>query len=396
MWGVGCVMTGLIIGGVFQNLYLADYYYFHYINEYIPFFTFASLVAFVIAHRFFGNNEVNVEFNIDFLCAILKKYKWIMWLNFIGGILRMVLMVNLVGFDNVMDYRVAANTMMNTGLGSVGLVFRITSYIQLLANFYIALCGFKTGFETIELKKVITLFILYSPTQMATGGRLFILYFILFYIGSFLLGRGLSISINGRMLLEKTEKKVLSLLSIGLLSLIPILVMVRQSDINNDTSTHESAISKYTYISEGMLESEHYMRFNPPEKIQPDYGQHFITGHSRSYLNYRKYLQMTYMSSIVISVITPLYTSFGFWGSIVVWGIVAFCIEVLAINCLKRLSIIRFFVFVTLLKIMYESVISNPLPGNLPVYELIILLAMFYKPIFGQLDYEQYETHNGC
>ncbi len=36
-------------------------------------------------------------------------------------------MVSLVGLDSVMDYRLAANEMMNTGLGTVGLVFRITS-----------------------------------------------------------------------------------------------------------------------------------------------------------------------------------------------------------------------------------------------------------------------------
>lgn len=53
---------------------------------------------------------------------------------------------------------------------------------------------------------------------------------------------------------------------------------------------------------------------------------------------------------------------------------------------LSKLAIIRFLIFATLLKICYESVMSNPINGNIPIYELIILLAFFYKPIFGRLE----------
>lgn len=53
---------------------------------------------------------------------------------------------------------------------------------------------------------------------------------------------------------------------------------------------------------------------------------------------------------------------------------------------LSKLAIIRFLIVATLLKICYESVLSNPINGNIPVYELIILFALFYKPIFGRLE----------
>lgn len=386
MWGMACVMTTLILGGAFEHLYLADYYSFKYIDRYILWFTAISLFAFWFAHRVRPGNEVNLDFNLQFIDAVVDKYKWIMWLNFFGGILRIILMINLVGFDSVMDYRVAANNMMNTGFGTVGLIFRITSYIQMLANFYVAICGFKTGFESLDLKKTLILFILYAPTQMATGGRLFILYFILFFIGSFLLGRGVAMKFNDRILLEKEEKKVLSIISIGFLTLVAIIAMARAGNtVNHET---ESAFAKFTYISEGMLETEHYMRFDPPETHVPDYGKHLFTGKSFDHLQYRGYLQMTYMSSIVISIMTPLYTSFGFYGSIFVWGAIAFILELIAIMCLRRLSIIRFFVFLTILKIMYETVIASPIPGNIPVYELIILFMVFYKPIFGNIEHE--------
>lgn len=382
MWGIGCIVTSLIIGGYFKDLYLSNYYSFRYINEYVPYFAFISIGAFYLAHKIFPRTEINIDFTLNFLKSIIEKYHWIMWTNFFGGLLRIILMVSVVGLDSVMDYRVAANNMMNSGLGPIGLVFRITSYIQMLANFYIALYGFKAGFETFNLRKTIFLFILYSPTQLATGGRLFILYFILFFIGSFLLGRGVALQFSERRFLESSEKKTLLIVLTGLLSLVSLIALARQSE----GKSRESALAKFTYISEGMLESEHYMNFNSPENMTPDYGKHLITGHSPTHLKYRGYLQMTFMSSIVISIITPLYTSFGYWGSIIVWGLLAFFLESLAIICLRRLTIIRFFILLTILKIMYETIISNPLPGNLPVYELIILFAIFYKPIFGKLE----------
>lgn len=302
-----------------------------------------------------------------------------MWVNFFGGILRIILMVSLVGLDSVMDYRLAANEMMNTGLGTVGLVFRITSYVQMLANFYVALAGCKAGMQTLKFKEVVFLFILYSPTQLATGGRLFILYFVLFYFGSFLLGRGLSLR-KHQSLLSRHEKKAILLAFAGMLSLVSLIALSRQSETKH---ANESAIAKFTYISEGMLETEHYMKFYPPEEISPDYGEFLLTSRSEMYLQYRKYLLMTKMSSIVISVITPLYTGFGYVGSLVVWGVLAFLFEAISITCLRRLTIIRFFVLLTILKIMYESIISNPIQGNYAVYELLILLALFYKPIFN-------------
>lgn len=382
MWGLGCVIMYLILDGNFENLFLANYYNFIYLDKYILWFAFTSIGAFYLAHKFFPGTKINVTFTKSLLGNILDRYHWIMWLNFIGGIIRIVIMINLVGFDSIMDYRLAANNiMMGGGGGIAGIVFRITAYIQMLANFYIALSGFNAGWTTLTLKKTIILFILYAPTQLATGGRLFVLYFVLFYFGAFLLGRGYALTRERRKILKAKEKKVLFISFAGLLSLVSLIALSR----GGKEESKESPIAKFTYITEGMLETEHYMRFNTPEDITPDYGVHFFTGRSASYLRYRGYLiKNTRMSSIVISVITPLYTSFGYWGSIFVWGVIAFLIEALSIILLKRLTIIRLFILVTLLKIMYESVIAQSIFENIPTYELLVLFAIFYQPIFGE------------
>lgn len=63
-------------------------------------------------------------------------------------------MLSTVGFDNMMDYRLAANIMMMTSsLSFAGIVFKLTAYIQMFANFYISLSGLKTGFEYLDLKR---------------------------------------------------------------------------------------------------------------------------------------------------------------------------------------------------------------------------------------------------
>ena len=156
MWGLNCIYTAAILDGSGDNLFLKELYTYKYMDIYIIYFTIASLLGFSIAHIIYGKRGIYLKFSLDFFDRILSKYKFIMWLNFFGGILRMVLMVRLVGFslDNVMNYRQAANEMMNSGLGLVGLVFRLTAYIQMLANFYIALYGLRSGFGKLNFKSL--------------------------------------------------------------------------------------------------------------------------------------------------------------------------------------------------------------------------------------------------
>lgn len=387
MWGANCLITALIVAGGIDNLYLAKYYNYQYMDSYILYFTASSLLAFSIAHTISKGDKTKLCFDINSLGKLLVKYHWIMWLNFFGGVLRIILMINLIGFDSVMDYRLAANEMMNSGEGAVGFVFRITSYIQMLANFYVAFYGFKMGFETLYLKQIIGLLILYAPTQMATGGRLFILYFILFFFGSFIIGRGISCRLKKQKFIQSAEKKTIFISLVGLLSLVSIIAMARYYDSKGD---NESALAKFSYITEGTLESEHYMQFYKRDDIKPDYGEQLLTGGSLAHLRYRNVLNQSRMSSVVISIITPLYSGFGYWGSIVAWFIIALVLEIWAIKCLNRLTIMHFLIFITIVKIVYESVMSNSIANNIPVYELLILFAIFYKLIFGAIKSNVY------
>ena len=388
MWGAAYLYTAAILGGYGENLYLKEYYNFKYIDTYVVYVTIVTLSGFAIAHYFKKSSYygVNLEMSESFIDNILLKYKWILWLNFGGGLLRIAIMLSTVGFDSMMDYRLAANAMMMTSsMSFAGIVFKLTAYIQMLANFYIALSGLKAGLEYLDLKKVLLLFVLYAPNQMATGGRLFILYFILFFFGAFILGRGLSIREESRRLLENYEKRVLILAFAGLLSLVGIIAMLRSGSINE---SKENTLDKFAYVTEGMLCTEYLMRYYPPGTFQLDKGENTTGTLSKQYLSFRKHLNHTKMSASVVCIYTRAYLDFGYWGTLAFLFIIAFLGEYISLRCLGNLTLIKFFILIAILKIFYESVMASSIPDNIPNYELIILFAIFYNRIFGKLNSE--------
>ncbi len=387
MWGINCIFTAAILMGFGSNLFLREEYSYEYMDSYIVPFTIVSLVAFTIAHKRAHSKRINLVFSLGSLNTILRKYRFIMWLNFIGGILRIVAMVSLVGFslDNVMDYRMAANNvMMGYADGFILYVFKITSYIQMLANFYVAVDGLKTGFGKLKFKNCLTLFILYAPTQMATGGRLFVLFFIIFFFGSFLVGRGMAIKQQKRRWLENSEKRIIVNIFGFFLFLIVVIGMARAG--GSRSADDERFFEKFAYICEGTLATDYLMRFYPEGTFEHEYGMFTLSSNSPQMTRFFGKMRATKMSSIVYSFITFLYIDFGYWGSIIVWFFLALFMEIGALKCLNRLTLFRFIVFSVLLKMAYESILGNSIGGNIPVFLLLVTLYIFYDVLIGKYE----------
>jgi oligosaccharide repeat unit polymerase len=387
MWGINCIFTAAILKGFGSNLYLREEYSYEYMDSYILPFTIVSLLAFTIAHKRAKGKGINMAFSVGSLDTILRKYKFIMWLNFIGGILRIVAVVSLVGFslDNVMDYRMAANNvMMGFGGGLIMLLFKITSYIQMLANIYVAVAGLRAGFGKLKLKHILTLFILYAPTQLATGGRLFVLFFILFFFGCFLLGRGLALKQQTRRWLENSEKRTIVNMFAVFIGIIGVIGMVRSGTTRN--ADDERLFEKFAYICEGTLATDYLMRFYPDGTFEHELGTFTLGRQSPQMKPFIRQMQMTKMSSIVYSFITFLYLDFGYWGSIIVWFFLALFMEIGALKCLNRLTLFRFIVFSVLLKMAYESILGNSIGGNIPVFQLLVILYIFYDALIGKYE----------
>lgn len=381
MWGFCCIYMGIILAGAGENLFLKEYYSFMYIDKYILPFTLASIIGFSIPHFSHKRTSIHNTITEGGVDGLLKKIEFIIWLNFIGGILRMIVMIAFVGFsfDAAIDYRVAANNvMMGHGSGLAYWIFKLTAYVQLFANLYIFLAGFKEGLGSLNQKRMIGLFILYSTPQLATGGRLFVLYFIIFYFGAFLLARGLSRMSTGRRWLAHNERNTILLMGFVMFAIIVFIANLRSGSASSAINNSGSSVEKLAYVTEGTLLAEYCMQELPPDVLQIDYGQNLFGVNTKNHRIFQESLLPTKLWSSVESIIVPLYLDWGYWGSLIAWLLIAFIIEMLSIHCLSRLTVMKLFVYSLLLKICYESVMSTSVAINMPVAELLILIAVFF------------------
>lgn len=391
MWGTNCIFHCLIYKGYVNPLTQVDSFDYTYMNTYIIYFVIATIVGFSLAHCFFNDKSIKLNISTEFIDRILRQYKWVMWLNFFGGLLRIFAMVSIIGFDfyNIIDYRVTANNMMAyTHGGFVGWTFRITAYINMLAIMYVSLAGLKSGLSQLKMKDTLKMFILFAPVQLATGGRLFILFFFIFYFGSFALGRGISMHTLSKKWLQPSERRALINMMIIMVPLVVAITLVRGDGGVANLSQHEASfLDSFSYISDGTMTTDKCMEFfSGGNQLNPAGGSTTFLGSSEPEYQFRAYKHTTNFSSSVYTLIVPLFLDFGYWGSIVMWAIWAFIIETIALKNLSKMNLLKFIIYAMLLKMCYESVMANPFAGNIPFFELIILFAIFYKPIFGKLE----------
>lgn len=391
MWGMNCIFHYLIYKGFINPLTNIESFNYSYMDTYIIYFTIATIIGFSFAHRLHNDRDIKMNISLDFMDRILKQYKWVMWLNFFGGLLRIFAMVSLIGFSfyNVIDYRVAANSMMTYAQGGfVGWTFRLTAYVNMLAVMYVSLAGLRAGMSQLNMKDTLKMFILFAPVQLATGGRLFILIFVIFYFGCFVLGRGISLHSVSRKWLNASERRALINMMIIMAPMVVAITLVRGEGGVANLSQHEgSFLDPFSYISDGTMTTDKCMEFyTGGSALSPQGGSTTFLGSSEAEYNFRAYKHTTNFSSSVYTLIVPLFLDFGYWGSLIAWAILACLIEVIALKGLSRMTLIRFVIYAMLLKMCYESVLANPFAQNIPFFELIILFAIFYKPIFGKLE----------
>lgn len=391
MWGMNCIFHYLIYIGYVTPLNEIGLFDYQYMKTYIIYFTIATLLGFSLAHRFSNGRNIHSNISLEFMDNILRKYKWVMWLNFWGGIFRIVALVSLIGFSfsNIIDYRLAANDMMMFSQGSlVGWIFRLTAYVNMLAIMYVALSGLRAGMSQLNMKDALTTFILFAPVQLATGGRLFILYFIIFYFGCFLLGRGINMQNKARKWLMGSERKAIINMMIIMLPLVVAISLSRGDGGVANISKHEgSFLDSFSYISDGTMTTNQCMEFfDGGSSLTPQGGKTTFLGNSSAADAFRTHKHYTNYASSVYCIIHPLFLDFGYYGSLIAWTILAFFMELIALKSLAKMNLIRFVVYAMLLKMCYESVLANPFAGNIPFFELIVLFTIFYKPIFGKLE----------
>ena len=117
------------------------------------------------------------------------------------------------------------------------------------------------GFTRFRFKQVMYMFLLYMPSQLATGGRLFVLYFIIFFFGSFFLVRGVVMSRN-------KSKKWLNVSEV-LIPMDSIISWVRNDGgvKNINVTDKSSALDTFAYISEGTMTTDNCMQYMGGEML---------------------------------------------------------------------------------------------------------------------------------
>lgn len=377
MWGIACIFISIITHGIWDTLDLYTLYHFKWMDKYILYFTIASIAGFSIAHMLGTPVALKTNIKLDYLNWLTTKYRFIMKLNCALGIARIIIFLSLFGWGGFYEYRINAELGMQSISGWAAIVFRISNYILLLSNFYVAIVGLKHGIFGLNKKEALSTFLLFIPVQLSTGGRLWILYFILYYFGAYMIGKMYT---NRNSFATKKETRFLMKFGLILCLLIAFVGILKTGDDSED----KTAYDKYAYITEGILASESCMDYNGGDKFDNlKYGL-FSTGVSKSsaYFGWRKLLIQSKISSIIECVIVYLYLDFGYYNSLFIWFIFCLFFEIWYLNCMKRLNIFHFFTMIIILKFLYESILSNPIIFCIPSFELLILLYLFKNLIF--------------
>lgn len=373
MWGIAFLLCGLVQNKVIYPE-MEHFFRFTYINQYGFFFAIVSIIAFKIAHLR-KIDYIYDSITINGLRIILDKYKWIMYLSFSIGIICIVSFIIHFNISSYAEYRI---TFVTTSLPQrLAFIFRLGNWIVMFSSVYVLLLGLYHGKTTVDNKELIQNFILYSTVQMSTGGRLFILYFIIYYLSAFTLGRYSAVE---KSFLSKKELKKLFPFFVILLSLVSIMAIFRSE---NESFGDGKAMKKYFYITDGIRTTDYCIR-RLEGKFSYDYGYNtFIPVFSDNMLRFRKIMHTSPLGATVYSILVPLYLDFGLFFSLFIWFFMALLIEWISLLTIRHLNIISFIVFLLLNKIMYESVIFNCFSQNYPFIELIIGLYIFRKRIFS-------------
>lgn len=384
MWGVGCLMVYFVHLGWFEGVEMHTPYFDKYL---IP-FTIVTVSSFALVHLLLPSKIKTTHIDKYRLEAILKKYRFILYINAVLGIVKIMLILQMGGINSFWDYRYVALSISSTTTDAGSFIIRIGNYVNLLANMYILLLGFFHGYVHWNKKEMAVDFVLYSIMTMAMGGRLFILYFILYYFGAFIVGRfSLKRESGNKSIFFKGELKTITISMALLLMLVSVIGQLRRFD----TSVEEDYASKYLYIVDGLHVADYTMRvFNGVDDL--GYGANtFLGNEAKQTKKYRRLVQGTPIQVTVYSLIQPVYLDFGFTGSLVFMSILCFTMEGICVFCFKRLTIMKLLWIFLFIRICYESIIFPSISINIPQFELLIILAIMYKDIFIRWTQSTYE-----
>lgn len=362
VWGISTLGCYLYSIDFFSESIVNDIYYkantIPEIGYYQLFVLITIFIAFICAHRFTrqinSTDEFSIRDGINDLTSISSIFRIFLYLFFIVGIVRLIIVLSSVGFNYSAIRILYVNTRQSFSTFDLQLI-RIGSYLMQISVIYVSLLGMQSAIYGLSIKRVFNCFLLFCPFQLSFGGRLFILSFFV----PFLLSYFIVYALNGMKYINLSDrKKIRFLILTGAFLVIGVQILKQGASINLDTLAEYSTEFFYnssSYIYMGQLWSFLHNSFD----LQ--HGLNLFTGTSPIIENAMEYWNSTENSAryCVPSMIPGIYVDFGFWGSLPIYFLIFYNIERIALKQISNLSLNNILVYLCLCVFSFNTAASS-------------------------------------
>ena len=361
MWGVTSLGCYLYANGVIEGF---DYYrYASFLDEIgayqfkilsVCFFAFLLARLCTIRYSFAVPENESLE-EIDFF---LSKFRWILYLLFILGMFRLITVLSLAGFDysNIRLHYITGRSSFTTFDQNL---IRVSSYVLHAAVFYVCILGVKMSMTKINLKELCVCFMLFAPFQMSFGGRLFILSFFMPFLFAYFAIKLLNVK---RIFRDRTELYKLLLLAIIPLFLTVFFQVLKMGD-QVDAKSLDDRSNQLFYTTST------YIHLNELWKVKPvnyslGLGRNItpvIGSESPEYKHIKNMWAKNKNAAAVCvpSMIPEMYFDFGEIGSYIIYFVIFFLLEYIALCIMNRFEIKHLMIYVLLCMFAFNTTASS-------------------------------------
>lgn len=361
-------------------------YEYRVIAEFIFYMMIASIFGFSLAHlyktpRIYNNKEQNIP--LEVVNAILNKFHWLLYVCLVVGILQIVFLVSIGGFETLEDYRIIAVSAKRSGYGAVAQ--QLSGHLAILGGFYLSLLGYKHSISGVNLKEFIKVGVCIALLNIAIGGRGWILTITLPYVIAYFYGMYKHMSIETKIRWNKDKRKLI-IIGSTLIILFSIIGLIRNTETAEGDDKARVFFNKFLYYTDGPKMANMVMMQYPPGTYPLEYGKsEFLQKWIPSPMTqkFEKSIEDNIALSVTVkSAIPYLYYDWGYYGGFIMWGVYAFILEVICISLIKKKSIFSLLIFVQLSQLLFQSPIGNIFIFAVPVFQWLIIIYLLRKLIF--------------
>lgn len=349
----------------------------------------SSVIGFAFAHqisipreRYMTGRESTVLTNAQ-LEAFLKKFQFIPILCVIAGVLMVSFLVSLGGFETFGDYRLMAVTVEKVGYAAVAK--RCSGHLSILGGFYLVILGYQQAISGVSVKKTLINLIMVSTINLSIGGRLWVITSLLPYVTGFLLALNMR---NDCEALRKSFSR-LAMIAVVFVAMFSIMGMIRNTSETTGSVNDSSFARKFLYYTDGPKMANLALERYRPGTFDIEYGgATFLQTWVSSPMAERYKQSMADnigLSVTVKSMIPNWYFDFGYWGGIVMWGVLCFLLESLCLEMRHKNTFLGILIFAMSAQILFQAPIGNIIFALMPTIEWLVVIAILNRWLFGSV-----------